>query len=356
VIRFTGMQSRIQGVVALGGLVAVAIALALTGPHLAQLYHAILTTCAAQGDCSTALTQFVQHNDAGLRTGLGVLVVVVPGLLGIFWGAPLVAREIEAGTYRLAWTQSITRTRWLAVKLGVLGLASTAVAGLLSLMVTWWASPLDRALMDRFQSFEQRDFVPLGYAAFAFVLGVALGTLIRRTLPAMAATLGAFLAVRIAVTTWVRPHLFSPLHQVLALDPVSTGYGSNGTPGPANLLPGPPYLPSAWVYSTHIVDNSGRQLSPQVVANACPSVGGGGGGGGGGPAPGIGGSKSLAPASAQSALQDCVRKIGATYHELATYQPAHRYWAFQWSEFAIFLALALALAGFCLWWLGRRSA
>ena len=81
---------------------------------------------------------------ARLRTWLGVLVIVVPGIIGIFWGAPLVARELETGTFRLAWTQSVTRTRWLAVKLAVVGLASMAVAGLLSLMVTWWASPLDR--------------------------------------------------------------------------------------------------------------------------------------------------------------------------------------------------------------------
>ena len=65
------------------------------------------------------------------------LVVLVPGIIGIFWGAPLVARELEAGTYRLAWTQSITRTRWLATKLGVVGLLSMVAAGLLSLMATW---------------------------------------------------------------------------------------------------------------------------------------------------------------------------------------------------------------------------
>ena len=85
-------------------------------------------------------------NDSSLRTWLGVLVIVVPGIIGLFWGAPLVARELEAGTFRLAWTQSVTRTRWLAVEArrrrpGV----SMAVAGLLSLMVTWWASPPEPA-------------------------------------------------------------------------------------------------------------------------------------------------------------------------------------------------------------------
>ncbi len=77
---------------------------------------------------------------------LGVAVLyVVPALIGIFWGAPLVARELETGTFRLAWNQSVTRTRWLAVKLGLIGLASMAAAGLFSLMVTWWSSPIDQA-------------------------------------------------------------------------------------------------------------------------------------------------------------------------------------------------------------------
>jgi len=31
-----------------------------------------------------------------------------------------------------------------------------------------------------------------------------------------------------------------------------------------------------------------------------------------------------------------------------------RYWAFQWSETAIYLVLALLLTGFCIWWASRR--
>jgi len=88
-------------------------------------------------------------------------------------GSTLVARELETGTYRLAWTQSVTRTRWLAVKLGVVGLASMVVAGLFSLMVTWWFSPIDRVNMTVFATFDQRNIVAVGYAAFAFALGAA---------------------------------------------------------------------------------------------------------------------------------------------------------------------------------------
>ena len=83
---------------------------------------------------------------------LGLLLLVVPLLIGMFWGAPLVSRELETGTFRLAWTQGVSRTRWLAVKLGLGALTSMAAAGLLSLMVTWWSSQLDQVNANPFDS------------------------------------------------------------------------------------------------------------------------------------------------------------------------------------------------------------
>jgi hypothetical protein len=354
-IGFTWLQWRTQAAVAATGLVLVAIAMAITGPHLAHLYHTNVAPCAAHGDCSAAISAFLK-NDSTLHTWLGVLVVAVPGITGIFWGAPLIAREFETGTYRLAWTQSVTRTRWLAVKLGVIGLASMAVAGLLSLMVTWWASPIDRANMNIYKSFDQHDIVPIGYAALAFVLGVTAGLLIRRTLPAMATTLGVFVFVRLAITHWVRPHVIAPVHTAIALntvDPGALGYGSTGS-GPATLLPFTPNIPNAWTYSTRLVDTVGHALTPQVVATTCPTLASGGQSGG--PPPGAGSFHTQVPASAQAALRDCVAKIGATYHEVVTYQPGSRYWAFQWYELTIYLAAVGALAAFCFWWVRRRRA
>lgn len=106
-IRFTWLQARTQTAVAFGALAIVAVALAVTGPHLVSLYNASVATCAARGDCPAASIAFLR-NGGTLRTWLGVLTVVLPGVIGIFWGAPLVARELEAGTFRLAWTQSVT--------------------------------------------------------------------------------------------------------------------------------------------------------------------------------------------------------------------------------------------------------
>ena len=241
----------------------------------------------------------------------------------------------------------------MMVKLAVGGLASMAAAGLLSLVVTWWAGPLDRAALNQFATFDQRDIAPIGYAAFAFTLGVLAGSLIRRTLPAMFVTLAVFVAVRLAEFTWLRPRLFSPVLLNLALNPGSTGYGQAGTLSvlfsSPTLMPNPPDLPNTWITSMRIVNAHGQVLSTQVLDSACPDIGRGRGGGGGG----LGG-HSKAPQAVVNTLQDCVAKIGTTYHEALAYQPASHYWPLQWYELAIFLSAALILVNVCLWRI-RRS-
>ncbi|MGD0592760.1 MAG: hypothetical protein ABSB54_03645 [Acidimicrobiales bacterium] len=347
-IRFAWMQSRTQALVAFGGLVVVAVVVAVTGPHLVHLYDTSVATCQARGDCQTATTAFL-NEDHTLGVWLGVLVVAVPGILGVFWGAPLVARELETGSFRLAWTQSVSRKRWLAVKLGVVGLAALAVAGLLSLMATWWSSPIDRVNLNLFGVFDQRDIVPVGYAAFAFVLGVAAGVVIRRTLPAMATTLAAFVACRLAFNHWIRPHLIAPVVRNFALS--IGGFGStNG--GPFTLIPNPPGIPNAWIISVQIRDRAGGGLANQYLQKVCPNLGQP-------PAPGTGGipgggvGARVAPGGANG-LQECGVKLSAMFHEVVTYQPANRYWTFQWYELAIYLVASLILAGVCIWWVRRR--
>ena len=356
-IRSTWMQFRAQAVVATSGLLIVAVVMAITGPHLVHLYDANVSTCAAHDDCSTATSSFLQ-NDHALQVGLNVLAVVLPGIIGILWGAPLVARELETGTYRLAWTQSVTRTRWLAVKLGVVGLASMVVAGLFSLMVTWWFSPIDRVNMTVFATFDQRNIVAVGYAAFAFALGAAAGVFIRRTVPAIAATLVALVTTRLLDFFYVQPHLITPVRHSysLALGTTISGYGgSNGAQ--ASLFPGTPSLPNAWILSTDIVDKAGHSLTASVVNDLCPQLATVLGGPGPG-APQIQGGHVAAigpaPAGANQVLQACVSKVGATYRELVSYQPPGHYWPLQWAELALYLGVALALAGTCAWWVRHR--
>jgi hypothetical protein len=291
------------------------------------------------------------RGDTTLRPWLSVLVVVVPGVLGVFWGAPLVAGELEYGTFRLAWTQDVSRVRWLGLRLTVGGVAAMAVAGLLSWLVTWWAGPLDRAGLDQFGSFSSRDIVPAGYAAFAFALGVLLGALLRRTVPAMAATLLAFTGVRLAFSFLARPFLLAPVTWSLALDPSSTGYGSSGflpvalLSEPA-LQPTAPNLPNAWITSIAIVDRSGSGLTSSALDRTCPGIGHRHAGG----PPGAGGTGHVqVPQSVVNSMHDCVSRVAATYHEVVTYQSASRYWPLQWLELCAFLAAALLLAGACVW-------
>ncbi len=348
-IWLTWRQFRTQTVVAIIALVAAAAFLVITHAQLAGLYHnSGIPSCQTFGECDTDRRDFLGHYQA-LRAILGIAMLAVPAVLGIFWGAPLVAREMESGTFRLAWTQSVTRGRWLVTKLLGVGLATVAVSGVLSWMVTWWFGPIDGVNLNRFSPgvFDERGIVALGYGAFAFALGVTTGVLFRRTLPAMAVTVAGFVAARLVFAQVVRPHLMSPVQHTFAIT-LSTvdGFGSRNGGAPTLSL-APTNVPDAWVYSTRIVDSAGHALTSEFLANSCslPQPGKAG------PVPGA---PTKAPADVQQAFQDCVTKVGQVYHGVVTYQPADRYWVFQGIETAIFIGLAVVLSAFCVWWVRRR--
>ena len=238
------------------------------------------------------------------------------------------------------------------MKLATVGFISMAVAGLSSLVVTWWASPLDTVNANRFSPpmFDQRGIVVIGYAAFAFALGVTAGVVIRRTVPAMATTLFVFVFVRLAVIHWLRPNFFAPEHRSTSLDAVGIGYGRTNS-GPDTLMADHPHLPNAWVSSTRIVDKAGHTITAGFVDRTCPRLGVDLG-----PPPVAGGRavRSQVPEGVENALRECVAKVATKYHAVTTYQPAGRYWSFQWYELTIFLAAAITLSGFCFWWVRRR--
>ena len=336
-IRLSVLQFRAEAATAAAALAVFAVSLAASAPHLFGLYDSSgIATCQAHGDCVPLATGFV-NKLAGFYTvfyfiGIGLLLLV-PAVIGTFWGAPLITREFEAGTFQLAWTQSVTRTRWLAAKLGLGALASMATAGLFSLLLTLWSGPVDAAVpFDKNNSvtfirlgyalFPTRGITPIGYAAFAFALGVTAGVLIRRTVPAMAATLGCFALIQIAWPIWVRPHLLSPAHITVALTTANISSLAVG-PGGTTFVNSPalPGTAGDWVLSFQTTDPAGRPFNVNTV-KACLG----------------------------SNFQACQNALGRLHlKDVIAYQPASRFWAFQWYETGIFLAAAVLLAGFCFW-------
>jgi hypothetical protein len=204
-----------------------------------------------------------------------------------------------------------------------------AATGLLSVMVSWWASPLDRVTglpagrggtpgLDRFAPllFAARGIAPIGYAAFAFTLGVTIGVLLRRTVPAMAVTLAVFAAVQIVMPLWVRPHFIPPRYAAILFMNTSQN-GRFIKVGAAFDLPG------AWVLANQTLTPGGQVFT--------------------GPAP-------AACLSNTAPFSECQAALGRLdLRQQVTYQPASRYWPFQWYETGVFVVLAIALGGLCAW-------
>ena len=351
-------QFRTQAFVTLGLLVAFALLVLVTGLHLRDIYGSLGGThCSPHEPCTAPpLTGF----DKPLNALLGPALLAIPALLGMFWGAPLVARELESGTYRLAWTQSVTRRRWLSVRVALVGVAALAVAGLASWLVSWWFAPLDAVNLNRFDPsvFTARGIVAIGYAGFAFSLGVATGALARRTLPAMATTLFGFIAARIAFTEWVRPHLLAPAHVLI---PVTQGQGvgflarpSPTGPTDVHLVTGLPTIPNAWPISSTLVDRTHHALTTAqlhaALVSSCPTIARGL------PQnPGAGVTKN-GTGLAGGVFQSCLNTLSHHLQLLVAYQPPSHYWPLQALETAIFLAAALALISATAWRVGRRHS
>jgi ABC-type transport system involved in multi-copper enzyme maturation permease subunit len=324
----TWRQSRLQFLTAAGALVAVALAYGLTAPAMNQLY-------AEYGARPAAFLARVQAGSYPvLYFAGGAVMYLAPLVIGAFWGAPMIARELETGTYRLAWNQSVTRTRWLLVKLAIGGGAAMIFTGTAGLLLSVWAGPIDKvggfpvgtSQLSRFEPivFGTRGIVPIGAAALAFMIGVTTGLLVRRTIPAMGLTLALFAAALVAMPLWVSPHLMTPAQYtrpVVANLTTMTMTSSGQINDPVTTMPG------AWILTDQITTPDGKVFTlPEVPA--CQAG-------------------TQAQCDAWLARQPLLQHV--------VYQPASRYWTFQILETAIWLAIALALAGFCAWRIRRPS-
>ncbi len=308
-------QHRNQAFFGAAALAALTVLLLITGLQMASQYHSALASCAATRTCGD-LASTLSLGDGPLRV-LVTLTLAVPALLGLFWGAPLVARELETGTSQFAWMQSVTRRHWFTVKTGWVLLAATAWGGAVSALVTWWSGPENALNQQSFNlgQFDIQGVVPVGYALFAVALGIAAGTLARRALPALAVTLGVFAALRIVVATYVRPHYMTAITTTFSpAQPASRPAGSlwlaQGTIAPS----GQP-LPNSWPG----LPIDGKSVSLTSISSACRGL----------------------LRHGTSRVISCMSAHG--YRGYVTYQPGSRYWTFQGIETGIFVLLAAAL-------------
>jgi hypothetical protein len=315
VIWLTWRQQRLETAMTVALLALAAALLVPLGVHMASAYTstgaaACVTHTAANGTgCGGIVDAFRQRFE---HAGLIVpWLNFLPGVFGVLFAAPLVL-ELDHGTFRLSWTQSVTRRRWLTIKLATIyGSGLLAALGLTALM-TWWRQPLD-SLQGRMEPnvFDFEGIVPLAYTLFAISLVLALGVFTRRTIVALGGGLLAFFTLRIGTQTWLREHYIAPIKVVWRA----------GTPGPGNL-------DHAWNIISSPSDAHGRSVpgAQQIIAT-CMS-----------------GSKRHA--------EQCLN----SHHifNLAVYEPASRFWLFQGIEAAIYAGFGAALLLAAIWWLRHR--
>ena len=317
--------------VALGGAVAFlgVLALWLWVDGLA-LHHAYAAALACHPASSAACQNLIVTFDStNVFLKGGFVLQPLPALIGAFVGAPMLAREIETGTFRYAWTQGFGRWRWTLAKLVLVGVSVAAVAEAFSLLVSWYyqpyvatghgtvfssASPLSPGL------FDLRGVAFAAWTVAAFAIGALAGMLIRRVVPAIVATLAAYTGLALLAGNVLRQHYMAPL------------VATNGSP------PSAAWVTSEWWTKGGKYAFSGR---PRVdrLQQLCPSSFAAGPGGR------IGMSGSFSPTQ-------CLLQHG--YTQWANYQPASHFWPFQWIEGGWLLALAAVLVAVTVWLVRRR--
>jgi hypothetical protein len=297
------------------------ISLIVLGTQAHELFPGGPARCAGEDGINEACTASFRRLDEGYGNVENLLAAfyLVPLVIGAFLGAPLIARELEDGTWQLAWTQAVPRMRWLAAKLAALAGVTVMLTGMFTAVITWFRQPFD-AWEGRFQydAFDLQGLVPVAYALFAFGVATAAGAILRRSLPAFGVAFGAFLAARMSVALLARPAYATPL---TTMEPVPVG-GSKAGRRPVRSF-------ADWVIEHGYANATGRRLSPTEYYE----------------------------------LEDAANLAGTNLNQFlhaqgiqqfAVYHPADRFWTFQLIEAALFIGVAALLIGVVVWRVRRR--
>jgi hypothetical protein len=317
-IWLTWRQHRLQGWVLLGVLVLVAVFLVIAGLEMASSFGQLgLRSCLrqiAKGNMDSTCAGLVQAFESQNAKALVIVnnyLILLPLVLGALVGAPLVAQEVEQHTHLLVWTQSITRLRWVTVQLAlVLGAGLLASGALLPLLI-WWRSP-SAQIDGSWAGYNTSGPVWVATTLLALALGVFAGALTRRVIVAILLTIALFVAITAPVQLWWRPN-FEP--------PVTVTW-------PA-AQPAPPATSTLnWQIATGFIDAHGNRTDTIETCTQTPLPNGKGN------------------------ANRCALIKGVKGYEI--YQPANRFWTFQWIETGIYLAFSVLALGVTVWWVRRR--
>ena len=331
--RMAGVTWR-QHRIALAGVAVLLGALAVWLWNIGtSLHHAYAAAVACHPASSPACQGLVgifddmgNHMLSGGSPG-GVFLQVVPAMIGAFAGAPVLARELETGTFRFAWTQGFGRWRWTLAKLVLLAVVLAAATGAVGVLVSWYYQPYFAAGNQSLGLSQIPPFVTLfslrgvafpAWTLAAFTIGALAGMLIRRVVPAIVATLAVYAALAVAAGGFLREHYLTPL---LSSNP---------------NVPGTAWIISQWSTKDGKFAFAGGFPPMSLVNQFCSSI-----------PPGKG-----KPSSGTFA--QCLAPHG--YMQWTSYQPASRFWPFQWIEGGWLLALSALLIAATIWLVRRRAA
>jgi hypothetical protein len=330
---------------ALAGIVVFLGALALVLWKAGLQLHQAYAAAVACRPATSPICDQLQSTFSGMYSLLmnGYPLEAVPALIGAFAGAPVLARELETGTFRYAWTQGFGRWRWTLAKLAPLAIVVTACAGAFTVLLSWYyqpylgtgngalflaeASPLGDGL------FEVRGITFAAWALAAFAIGALAGLLIRRVVPAIAATLAACIGLAFAAGLYLRPRYLTPL--------VTSNIAVNFRP------PGSAWILHQWWTRRGTTVNQAmmHQIVERMFYRTLPAVH---------QAAGKGSDVKAEKGQTDLDIMRYLYRHGYTMR--TTYQPGSRFWPFQWIEAGWLIALSVVLIAATVWVVRRRPA
>ena len=314
---------------------ALAVWLWIIGTPLHHAYAAAIACHPASSlACQKLAYTFNGTNDLmlGPTTPGGVLLQLVPVLIGAFAGAPVLARELETGTFRFAWTQGFGRRRWALAKLVLLAVVLAAATGAVGRLVSWYYQPYFAPGNQARYLNELSPFTTLftlrgvafpAWTVAAFTIGALAGMLIRRVVPAIIATLAAYAGLAVATAAFLREHYLTPL---LTSHP---------------NVPGTAWIISQWSSKdgrfAFAGGPPGGPLEQRLIQRFCSAL------------PAGLGKAGISP----QGFAQCLAHHG--YTQWTSYQPASRFWPVQWIEAGWLLALSALLIAATIWLVNRRA-